>query len=91
MDHVPDGRLIANYQGAVQQTAGCVLHSSKCLGKNLIQFPRQSIRIVDLRQLAFPLRSFFPELLICQRLKLLLQAIDLLDKRTDAPDFALVL
>ena len=56
-----------------------------------MQTATQFVRIVDIGKILFPPSRLFAKLIFRERLKLLLEAIDLIDERTNPFDLPLVL
>ncbi len=84
MDHVPDDRLVTDKDGFAAEPARRILYEGERLGQNRVQTACKFVRIIDVRQIFFPLSRFFPELIFSEGLKLLFQLVDLFDKRANS-------
>src|SRR5438309_2063486 len=92
MHHVPGHRLIANAESllALRQPARRVLHDREGFWQNLVELRPLLQQVGNGGQLSFPSRSLSAEIVVGERLELLVQLIDALDQWRHALDFALI-
>ena len=91
MNHVPDDLLVTDKNRFPTEPACHILYEGERLGQNRVQSASEFVWIVDVREILLPLSGLLRELIFRERLKSLLELIDLFDERSNSFDLPLVL
>ena len=92
MDHFPGRRLIADRKGvlAIGKTASALLYHRERFGQNFLQARLESAGVGDRRKLLFPSGGLASQIVVRKLTQRLFDLIDLIDKRLDAAQLALI-
>ena len=88
--HVPLRRVIADLELPAHQAARRIFHHCEGLGQDLLQHLLLLVEILDLREPLLPRGRLGAEIVVAQRLVLLLELVDAVHGRPHALDVALV-